>query len=72
LFSIKPPSKMEVCSFKPIISPNKSFIVLMLSTDKVKTEWIDEKFSEILVIETKTKECIFVGNEVFAEPFRNL
>jgi hypothetical protein len=44
----------------------------MLSTDKVKTEWIDEKFSEILVIETKTKECIFVGNEVFAEPFRNL
>lgn len=50
LFCIPPPSKMEVSSFKPIISPGNSFIVLMLSTDKVKTDWVDEKFSKILVI----------------------
>ena len=44
----------------------------MLSTDKIKTDWVDEKFRKILVIDTLTKDCIYVGIEVFTVPFRSL
>ena len=44
----------------------------MLSTDKIKTDWVDEKFSKIIVINIESRESITVGNEIFNIPFRSL
>jgi hypothetical protein len=44
----------------------------MLSIDKIKTDWVDEKFSKIIVIDINSKESITVGSEIFNVPFRSL